>query len=206
MHQNVVTLKMNEVITSTETEEESNNKNNSKIFKLITKERIKLLNKINFVWDVNMYIWNWNYQELIKFYKQYGHCFVPQHYKDNSFLGIWVVDQRKRHSKKYTTTTLNSSKKHDSSNTYRLSSEQITKLNAINFTWNAQEARWMERYYQLKKYSLENNGNIRVPTKCCKKLYDWTIWQRKYYNKGVMSEERVKLLNDISFNWGDRRM
>ena len=193
-------MQSNESTTPTE---ESNKKNNNKIVKLITEERIKLLNKINFVWDVNMYIWNWNYQELIKFYEQHAHCFVPQHYKDNPFLGIWVLDQRKRYSKKHTTTTtLDSSKNHVPSNDNRLSSEQITKLNTINFIWNAQEARWMERYYQLKKYSLENNGNTYVPIKYCKKLSNWTMWQRTCYNKGMISEERIKLLNDISFSWG----
>ena len=41
-------------------------------------------------------VWNKHYTDLISYRQQHGHCIVPRSYKENSSLGNWVLDVRKR--------------------------------------------------------------------------------------------------------------
>ena len=41
-------------------------------------------------------VWNKHYTDLIAYRQQHGHCIVPRSYKENSSLGNWVLDVRKR--------------------------------------------------------------------------------------------------------------
>jgi len=41
----------------------------------MTDERIAMLNKVGFVWEVN--IWNERFEELKQFHTQFGHFLVP---------------------------------------------------------------------------------------------------------------------------------
>ena len=88
----------------------------------LSDERIADLTAIGFEWEVPC-SWNDRLQQLEEYKVVHGHCRVPQHYKENPSLGIWVSNQR-------------SSFKSD-----QLSDERIAQLNAIGFEWSILKTR-----------------------------------------------------------------
>jgi len=60
----------------------------------LSTERIDLLNKINFVWNVFDKKWREMYDELVAFQKQNGHINIPEKHKTNIPLARWVGRQR----------------------------------------------------------------------------------------------------------------
>lgn len=63
--------------------------------------------------------WNRRYEELKDYKTRYGDCLVPQRYKENSKLGIWVATQRNAYQG------------------FRLTTERIDKLDVLGFVWDA---------------------------------------------------------------------
>jgi hypothetical protein len=75
------------------------------------------LDKLGFIWNVKSSQWEQKYQLLVKFKDSQGHCNVPQKYQvDNVQLGSWVSTQR--------------------ANKFKLSGEQISRLNQLGFAWS----------------------------------------------------------------------
>jgi len=62
----------------------------------LTGERIKLLEKIGFVWNCLETAWEQHFQDLRHFVMRTGHCAVPSTYKRNPRLASWVVTQRRQ--------------------------------------------------------------------------------------------------------------
>ena len=84
--------------------------------KKLSQDKIKLLDKINFIWDPNDEVWSKNYNKLIAFKKQFGHCDARARYIDKS-LELWVYKQRRKYKDK------------------SLSQDKIKLLNKIDFKW-----------------------------------------------------------------------
>lgn len=89
--------------------------------------KIELLNKINFVWDTEMFnknltqnddIWLKKYSKLLEFQKIHNSTIVPQL---NNEIGRWVNDQRVNFKKN------------------KLSDFRIDKLNEIGFVWDVKK-------------------------------------------------------------------
>ncbi|MEJ3719164.1 Helicase associated domain protein [Paenibacillus polymyxa] len=84
----------------------------------LLKERIDILCKIDFSWNVMNDLWNNNYRLLCKYKNKYGHVNVPVRYElDGIKLGVWVSEQRRSHKKN------------------KIMQDRIDKLNAIGFQW-----------------------------------------------------------------------
>ena len=62
----------------------------------LSEQRITRLNAIGFVWVSFAAKWDKSYQLLVEYKNTYGHCNVPQKWKENPALGKWVSDQRKK--------------------------------------------------------------------------------------------------------------
>ena len=77
------------------------------------KDRIDLLNDIDFEWSVKSKSWAVMYQRLIKYKKEHGTTCVPTGYKEDPKLVNWVKNQRKNCKKK----------------------DRIDLLNGIGFAW-----------------------------------------------------------------------
>mmetsp|Transcript_71 Transcript_71/g.145 ORF Transcript_71/g.145 Transcript_71/m.145 type:complete len:428 (-) Transcript_71:265-1548(-) len=72
----------------------------SKQRKVMSPERIKLLDSIGFVWNVDLQtLWNTMFARLCRFKEREGHANVPIAYEKDPQLGRWVDKQRSR--KKY---------------------------------------------------------------------------------------------------------
>jgi len=162
----------------------------------ITKERMRLLNRIGFLWDVrglgtSTARWMKMYQRLGAYKKERDDNDVPQSYKEDPELRTWVNNQRQACRNKLIT------------------EERKRLLNCIGFVWDgkAQQdcrytTRWEERYERLVAYKKEHN-DTRVPARYEKdpQFGRWVNSQRYACRKNSITEERKRLLNSIGFVW-----
>jgi hypothetical protein len=70
-------------------------------------DRKDILNKIGFAWKddgalpfkPDVKLWHQQYEKLLEYKRKNGHCKVPNKYKDDKSLGLWVMNQRTRYNK-----------------------------------------------------------------------------------------------------------
>lgn len=161
----------------------------------LSEERERLLNELGFEWnlkkDRNSRVWAQRLEALRKFKLQHGHCRIPAIYEADPSLGTWVQNQRQF-------------KKHG-----HLSKDRERLLNELGFEWNILQMKpWIEHYYALQKFKLQN-GHFRIPPNYCyddssnnlSSLGAWVYHQRQLQRKGYLSEEREKMLNELGFEW-----
>jgi len=75
-------------------------------------------------------------------------------------------------------------------------------LNAVGFEWNPLDANWHCNYEALKAFQKQNNHcNIPFRYQKNKCLVDWVTTQRQDYKNNRLSENKIKLLNAIGFEW-----
>jgi hypothetical protein len=154
----------------------------------LSNERIKLLNKIGFIWNLTEYIWKYMYKELRKYYRKYGNCNVPRDYKCknmfNKSLPRWVNAQRDRY------------------NQNKLSTERITKLNKIKFCWDTIVDNQNKMFSCLCRYK-KKNGHCNVPVDYKKDtaLAHYVNILQKKQKMGKLSNNRIRELDNIGFVW-----
>jgi len=156
----------------------------------MTDERIAMLNKVGFVWEVN--IWNERFEELKQFHTQFGHFLVPADIL-NKQLRPWISTQRSHYRFR------------QENKPSQLTDERIELLNDIGFPWKTKED-WQTRFNELVVY-VHENGNLQVPKVYEKspKLYRWVVCQRMEYQKHVegqdsrLKQDQIKMLENIGF-------
>ena len=181
----------------------------------ITKNQIKQLNSINFIWDRHMFIWNRNFNAL-KEYKSNNGQYIdpPWNYKhvvkyDNGKeeeikLGLWCNTQR------------NAKKGQDR---HTITKEQIKQLNSINFIWDPLMFIWNRNFNALKEYK-SINGQYKDPPRKYKhvvkyddgeeeeiNLWYWCNDQRnakKGQGKCTITKKQIKQLSGIGFKWNPK--
>ena len=79
-----------------------------------------------------------------------------------------------------------------------LSEDYISQLDRIGFEWEVQDSRWMQYYEELKIFIAQMQ---RYPKKGENNLSIWCNTQRQGRKKGILSEERIALLDRIGFVW-----
>lgn len=132
--------------------------------------------------------WKWHemYLQLESFYKEYGHCNVPQKWKVNPKLSSWVTVQRRRFAEG------------------TIKKERKNKLNAMGFVWDFREVydkQWEEKYKQLIEFK-KTHGHCKVPvTYDNQQLSGWVDRQRTLKAKGKLPEYREQKLQEIDFIW-----
>uniref|UniRef100_A0A7S1ZGB7 Helicase-associated domain-containing protein n=3 Tax=Ditylum brightwellii TaxID=49249 RepID=A0A7S1ZGB7_9STRA len=171
--------------------------------------RITALENLGIQWQVKAGKWKKHYEDLLAFKEQHGHCMVPtrtsKEYKD---LGSWVAVQRMeyRNAKEGKASQLNP--------------ERTELLEKAGFVWNVTDYKWQEMYEKLVTFRSEQ-GHCNVPERYPQDqtLSNWVERQRKEYSmlrdetvnsekdaigrtrRMRMTEERMKLMNDIGFQW-----
>ena len=150
----------------------------------ISEERIKRLTELGFIWDPRETQWEAGFHALKDFVAKFGHCLVPQTYKNSNdlTLGLWVSVQRRNKDK--------------------LPIEKTTKLNEIGFIWDAVEYKWNQGFNALHDYK-SKYGNCLVPNAYLTddgfELGKWVGTRR--VKKNDLTAERLRMLNDIGFVW-----
>jgi hypothetical protein len=95
----------------------------TKFVKGMTEERIKILEREGFVWDVHSYAWKLRFQELQSIIDVYGHAPISR-IKNYDPLAKWVKLQR-MYYRKYLNGQLTN-----------ITEEKIELLNSIGFKWH----------------------------------------------------------------------
>jgi hypothetical protein len=165
----------------------------------LTGERRRKMEELGFEWQARLNAWDENYKRLRDFHREHNHCNVPSHFEDQS-LYRFVSVQRTQYNRLV------------SGESQRLTPTRITKLGAIDFVWNTNDARWMERYKEVVDFK-EENGHCSVPDKYTSnaKLGSWVRNQRVQYRnltagkKSTMTASRVSLLEKLGFEWSIRK-
>lgn len=164
----------------------------------LSDEQIRKLEKIGMLWKTEM-----SKQEKRKlcflyaqeYYMLHGNLFIPCNYVVSLpnlgvdlQIGQWVRRQREYY--------------HIGS----LSEEQIKALEAIGMVWDYRDAIWMLKYNQIKDY-YEKNRNLNFPKDFTFKEDElqfnpdnFLIKQKSDFKKGLLSDEKVNLLESIGLN------
>lgn len=155
----------------------------------MTRERIADLDRIGMDWDTAQdRTWNAFYKAAMDYYGKHGNLDIPAKYetRDGVKLGRLYRGIRKKYAEG------------------KLSQERITQLEEIGIEWNSVLMRKWMRHYELAAEYHEEHGNLNIP-------YDYTaeglkvgIWissQRESYGMGRLSEEQIRLLEDIGMSW-----
>lgn len=141
--------------------------------------------------------WIEHFKLVEDYYKEYGNIDIKAKYvtKEGIKLGQWLNNQRRAYN---------------GSKMYRITEEQINLLNKYNIKWDPTEDIWNEYYNLLCQYKEQNNNtnlsqNYMINDK---NLGKWVNAQRLAYNgrsvPNKLSERRIKLLNEIDFDWSPR--
>ena len=165
----------------------------------MTPQRIEILSSLGFRWNVFHDSWNERFQQLMTFRDIHLHCNVPKDYEDDPSFYLWVQTQRRQY------------KLLEDGQASSMTETRIQMLESIGFCWNTNQAAWNERYEELRSYR-DVNGHCRVPVlfKENPKLGGWVSVQRVQYRKMTqgdnsnMTSDRVKLLNELDFEWSLR--
>lgn len=152
----------------------------------IERERMDLLNSIQFVWNVDDMRWLDNYNLVIQFKKEFKRFpYFDENYKGVN-IGYWCNQQRTLYHGK---------------GIGILDENRIKKLNRINFNWNSPiEDKWMKNFKLLKEFKEEFK---RFPK--YRELYKnfklgvWCVNQSHLYKIGKMDKKRIDLLKSIDF-------
>lgn len=151
--------------------------------------KIKKLDSIGMIWDVKDYIWENNVRLSKMYLEQNGDLLIPQDYiVEGVRLGQWIGNLR------------NSRKGHGS---IELTTERINLLNSLGMVWDVNEYLWRQQYLLAEKYYKEN-ANLRIPVGYISngyKLGSWLKNQKAAQKRGILSIERIKLLEQIGIEW-----
>ncbi len=144
----------------------------------LSQERIKLLDSIGFIWDLDEHAWQSKFEELKKFKADNNHINIP---RSLSALSSWCSNIRISYKKG------------------NLSKEHIKLLDSIDFIWDPEEQSWKSKFEELKKYNLVNGDSN--PPQNTKVIGKWVQHQRSYFKEGKLSQDRINALNSIDFCW-----
>ncbi|KAG7358132.1 helicase domain protein [Nitzschia inconspicua] len=157
--------------------------------------------------------WDSVYFRLVKFQHEHGHTEVPNSFNDGDqtpHLGRWVSTQRYLYNRKDPPYPKRRAEKLDSIGfVWALTSQDLSNQRRDEETWNKTARR-------LKEYK-QQHGHTNVPS-----IYNdgqnphlgmWVSHQRKkykeYQNKmnvaGIMTKERIELLESLGFEWSPGR-
>jgi hypothetical protein len=143
---------------------------------ILSRERIRKLDEIGFIWDVLEAQWFQRLQEL-KAYKQiHGDALVPSDYLENPSLGDWVSSQRRDYAHYLKIKEINErlrgvevldDKVKDelerlTKRSGGMTEKRIELLDAEGFVWDVYEAQWINKFQELKEYR-RNHGDALVP-------------------------------------------
>jgi superfamily II DNA or RNA helicase len=144
-------------------------------------KRKLLLDKINFIWNVNEYVWNEKFDEFLQYKEQFNTIMIPDTpvYKK---LNRWVYTQRQL------------------ANANKLAPLRKFKLNSIGFIWNTTENTWETMFKKLIEYKIKY-GNCRVSKCIDRKLASWIQGQRFLYGEGKLPLDKLLRLKGLGVNF-----
>ena len=168
---------------------------------LLSKQKIKMLNSINFIWDPIFENDTYFANELINFVKK------NKRFPSRDTGGKRISSEAKIEG---WLTSLRQRKRKINNDIDEKIIFLVEKIN--NFSWDPKEDEWMNNYEIAKKYWLKNNKKWIFPeTPRGGKQHPVQAWctrirlTTKQYPKSL-TEKKGELLNDINFIWDTREV
>ena len=168
-------------------------------------DRIHALTSLGFEWELGghyeVIAWEDRLEDLKEFKKVHGHCNVPQRWKENRGLGVWIKTQRSYYRK---------FKQGMSSSS--LTADRVQALSDLGFEWEigkiSEDSTWMQKLEALKKFK-QKHGHCNVPQryKEDRSLGHWIKSQRSYFRlwkegkPSRMTPSRIHELSLIGFEF-----
>lgn len=160
-------------------------------------EEIALLDQLGLTWRIrDVGTWEDRLEEVTAFKAKHGHCDIPTAFAENPKLGRFVNAMRTQR------------------NVGKLSAGRIAKLDAVGFAWTSSRKAdvklgeqivteaWKSRFDELVAYK-QAHGDCDIPAKWKQnqRLANWVSMQRQLKKRAALPEPRVKLLDELGFNW-----
>jgi len=155
--------------------------------------------------------WNAYYFQLKAFYEREGHCNFKRSVTDAD-----LEDMTEEQAKEIKTLSWWTWRQRKYKRRGELEQHKILLLTKLGFVWDPHAGpgpgKWLKNYALLKEFK-EKHGHIKVPAKGGEydKLFSWMktqITQFRNAKEGklpALSEERIKLLDEIGMHWGEKR-
>jgi len=184
----------------------------------MTRERMDLLDNLNFVWDPRDALWNQRFDELTRFKEKFGHCRVSPNFStsSNNDVSETTSDTIEEYEEgdnddddddddgdiHYYKLTKWVKLQRESFRKSEMSEERISKLNSLDFQWYPQgDSSWDAKYEQLVKYKKKTKNNLD-DTILPPHLTNWINLQRKLYrNSELTNPTHIQKLKDIGFRF-----
>lgn len=147
---------------------------------LLSKQRIKRLDRIGFLWDRLAQSWMEQYKRLLRFVAEHNSAHVSRN--DDLLLHYWCKNQRQLYAKG------------------RMDELRKALLDRIGFSWNALDWFWEQQFEALREYKTQK-GHCNVPPTQNRVLASWVTTQRLVFKAGTMPIERQVRLETIGFEW-----
>ena len=151
--------------------------------KSLNEEQIRKLESIGMIWDVFKEQWDETYEIAKEYYEEHGNLdgLYNKRVKGKN-LYLWLDEQIQLYNKKI------------------LPEDKIQLLEQIGMTWNRLDTKWKKMFDVAKEYQKENGTFKGIKDK---QLKAWINTQRKVYKRGNLSNEKIKLLEDIGMVWDE---
>lgn len=156
---------------------------------LFPADRQAQLESIGMKWDsVIDRTWTLFFELAKDYYRKHGNLNVNAKYEteNGAKLGTWISSQRYAHSNN------------------KLSTEKTAMLESIGMSWQRDISRWEEGFLHASEF-FENNGTLNPSANyVCDdgfKLGSWIASQRRKYQTGKLSDEKIRRLEDLRINW-----
>ena len=137
------------------------------------------------------------YGELQEYRNHHGDCVVPQGYKANPQLGIWVAIQR------YNYKLFREGLQRPSN----MTTERMDMLNNLDFVWFVPDMIWNEKYLLLEEHVRMNGLGSLPPWKRNGNLRRWAADQQNLFRnqlqgeENTLTKERIQKLDTLGFPW-----
>ncbi|WP_333821450.1 helicase associated domain-containing protein [Ohtaekwangia sp.] len=155
----------------------------------LSSRQVEKLNDLDFDWLVSDKDLRWlqMFEQLVAFKQEYGHAKVPQDFKGNPALGVWVARQRRAKTRG------------------ELSADKVSRLEEIGFLWKEdiaklREENWEKKYSELIAYKREHGHIDRIKVR--KDNYSLGLWiESQIVHQKNIPSHRKKKLDAIGFAW-----
>lgn len=160
--------------------------------------------------------WNRRYAELRAWREAEGHTYLTKGWntlrdkeqKSRRYAALRTDEERAAYDKQHCTLACWLSKQRTSKRRGELDECQMVLLNVLGVNWDPSHGpgpeKWLAHYEDLKRWRQEH-GTTRVDRRKDPVLSAWTAKQQCAYHRTegrTLTEERIRLLDDIGFQWG----